>query len=107
MSSHKLAGYASHYDQSVRLCILKALNEQVDGRLNDHVLSETLRDFAFTKGRSYTLNQLQYLADEVGAVNLTHIGSVVVAEITEDGVDHVERRRVLSGVAKPSAAQRR
>jgi hypothetical protein len=33
---------------------------------------------------------------------VTEIGTIMVAAITRSGVDHVERRTIIEGVARPS-----
>lgn len=98
-------GYANHYDESARLTILRALSDQHDFRLNDSILLSVLRDFGFSKGRDYLRTQLRFLSDEVGAIRLSEMAAVMIAEVTEAGLDHVERRRILSGVQRPGPAK--
>ena len=98
-------GYANHYDESARLTVLRALSEQNDFQLNDSVLMHVLRDFGFAKGRDYLRTQLRFLADEAGAINLLEKHGMMIAALTEAGLDHVERRRVLSGVHRPGPAK--
>jgi hypothetical protein len=98
-------GYANHYDESARLTILRALADQHDFTLNDSVLASVLRDFGFAKGRDYLRTQLRFLADEAGAILLRETFGSMVAEVTEAGLDHVERRRILSGVKRPGPAR--
>lgn len=95
-------GYGEHYDANARLVVLKALAEQTDYRLNDAMLATALQAFAINKGRAYLKNQLKWLEAEAGAVTVTKMGTAVIAELTETGLDHVERRQVLEGVARPS-----
>ena len=95
-------GYSDRYNETVRLTILKALEEQPDYRLNDTILSTVLQAFAINRSRDYLRNQLSWLETEVQAVKLTKAGTVVIAELTEQGLDHIERRVVLAGVRKPS-----
>lgn len=98
-------GYVDHYDANARLVILKALAEQTDYRLNDAMLAAALQAFAINKGRSYLKNQLKWLEAEAGAVTVSRMGTAVIAELTETGLDHVERRQVLEGVLRPSAVR--
>lgn len=90
------------YDEAARLTILKALAEEQDYKLNDTILLSVLEQFAFSRGRDYLRNQLQWLESQVGAVKLHKVGTAVVAEITQAGLDHVERRQILAGVKKSS-----
>jgi hypothetical protein len=84
-----------------RLCILKELARQTDGRLNDATLQHVLDAFGMKRSRDWVRTQLRAL-DELGAVNLTEIGSVMVAAMTKLGRDHVERRQIIEGVSRPS-----
>lgn len=95
-------GYHDHYNETVRLTILKALAAEPDFRLNETMLQTVLEGFAFKRGRSYLRTQLRWLEAEAGAIKAREIGSVMVAELTETGLDHVERRQVLDGIRKPS-----
>ncbi len=87
--------------EHARLVILKALEQQPDGRLNSELLRETLEAFAITKTRDWIHEELRWLAD-IGAVTTTDIGSVRVAALTAKGADHVRRVLVIEGVKKPS-----
>lgn len=99
------AGYHDEYNATVRLTILKALADEADSRLNETLLMSVLQAFAINRSRDYLLNQLRFLETEVQAVKLTEAGSVVIAELLEAGLNHVERRIVLTGVKKPSLAR--
>ena len=70
-------------ERESRLVALKMLAEQPDRRLNSSLMREALA--------------------EIGAVTLTEAGSVLIATLTERGLDHVERRIILDGVKRPSA----
>lgn len=95
-------GYKEHYNENARLIILKALADETDYRLNDSILATALQAFAINKGRSYLRNQLKWLEEEAGAITTTKFGTAIIAELTETGLDHVERRQVLEGVSRPS-----
>lgn len=93
-----------HLAQDARLVILKELSSQADGRLNDKMLTAVLDAFAYRRSREWVRTQMNKLA-ELNAVRLTPVGSTsVVAEITRAGLDHVERRSAIEGVARPSPA---
>jgi hypothetical protein len=93
------------YDDRVagdgRLIILRELALQVDGRSNEAVLMRVLDTFGVTRSREWVRTQLRKL-EELEAVRLTEAGSVLVASLRKAGRDHVERRGVLDGVARPS-----
>jgi len=87
--------------EDARLILLKALNEQPDGRLNSDLLRETLATFGISKSRDWVHDELRHLA-ELGAVKVHEIGSVRVAAIMAKGADHVARRIVIEGIKRPS-----
>jgi hypothetical protein len=85
----------------VRLIILRELVAQPDYRLNETLLLRVLETFGHRRSRDYLRDQLRWL-DEMGAVTLTEAGTVLIAELTRRGRDHVERRTVIEGIARPS-----
>jgi repressor of nif and glnA expression len=93
--------YAEFAAEDARLVILKELAAMGDGRLNENILVRVLDAFGYRRSREWVRTQLRKLED-VGAVVLVEAGSVLVASITRSGLDHVERRSVLEGVARPS-----
>ncbi|MGR3484053.1 MAG: VpaChn25_0724 family phage protein [Paracoccaceae bacterium] len=95
-------GYHDHFDAAARLVILKALANEQGYSLNDTMVMGQLHTFAINRGRDYVRTQLAFLAGEAGAVILRTAGTAIIATLTEAGLDHVQHRRVLSGVAKPS-----
>lgn len=93
--------YAEHLEADARLVILRELAGQLDGRLNESILTTVLDAFGYHRSRDWTRTQLRKL-DDVGAVKITEAGTVMIASITRAGLDHVERRAILEGVARPS-----
>lgn len=93
--------YAQFADANVRLIVLKALAGEVNVSLNDAMLLATLETFGHNRTKEYLRNQLAWLAREVGAVTLREAGSATIATLTQAGLDHIERRRVLEGVQRP------
>ncbi|QGM46723.1 hypothetical protein [Methylocystis heyeri] len=91
--------------EHARLIILRDLAEQPDGRWNSEALREDLEErWAITKTREWVHDELRWLA-EMGAATVNEIGSVLIAKLTQKGLDHVERRRVITGVKRPSPAE--
>lgn len=93
--------YAEHTAHDCRLIILKALAKENDGRLNETILTRVLENFGHLKTRDYVRIQIRKL-EEFGAVKVTEVGSVLVADLLRPGLDHVERRAFLEGVGRPS-----
>ncbi|SFZ85988.1 hypothetical protein SAMN02983003_3160 [Devosia enhydra] len=97
-----MTSYAEFVDHDVRLIILKALADETNRSLNDSLLQAVLETFGHSKTRDYVRNQITWLEAEVGAVKTRPAGSTIIATLTQDGLDHVEHRRVLQGVKRPS-----
>ncbi|PWV97722.1 hypothetical protein DFR52_106247 [Hoeflea marina] len=98
-------GFSDHYDAEARLVILKALAGEIDYRLSDSMLVTMLEAFAIKRGREYVRNQLRWLHNSAGAIRVTEAGTALIAELTEAGLDHVEFRRILDGVKRPSPSR--
>lgn len=91
--------------EDARLVILRDLARQADGRLNETLVAKRLDAFGYNRSRQWP-PQLNKLA-ELGAVRLASIhrpelDPLSVATITRTGLDHVERRHAIEGVARPS-----
>jgi len=95
--------FGDHLEQDARLTILKELALQGDGRLNEALIERVLDVFGHRRSRDWIRTQLRKMA-ELGAIEVTEAGSVLVAAITRAGLDHVERRSVIEGIAHPSPA---
>ena len=94
--------FADKLREEARLIILRAIDEQPDGRLNSSLLRDELDErWGINKGREWVHDELRWLAD-MGAVRTIIVGSVVIASITQKGRDHVERRAIITGVKRPS-----
>ena len=87
--------------RDARLVILRGLNDQIDGRMNETLLTALLTTFGHNRSRDWVRTQLNKLK-ELGAVTIVEAGSVLIASITRAGIDHVERRSIIEGVARPS-----
>lgn len=98
-------GYAQAVDEDVRLILLKELAAMPDGRSNENILAEAVYACGHNKSRDYLRTQLNKLA-ELGATRNTSIGSIIVAQITEAGVDHCLRRSKIEGIRQPSLGAR-
>lgn len=87
--------------QEARLIILRALEDQPDGRLNSELLRVTLETYGIAKSRDWVHDELNFLS-EMGAVSVVTAGTVRVPQLTAKGSDHVARRLVIEGVKRPS-----
>lgn len=89
--------------EEARLIILKALAEQPDAILNSELLRRNLECFGISRPRPWVHGELDYLA-EMGAVTLSEAGTVRIAQLTDKGLRHVERKLTIEGVKRPSLA---
>jgi repressor of nif and glnA expression len=96
-----MSDFETYLTEDARLVILRELDKQTDGRLNEALLAKTLDAFGHNRSREWVRTQLRKLG-ELGAVKLTEVGTFMVAAITRSGIDHVERRSIIEGVARPS-----
>lgn len=93
--------FDEHLTQDARLIILKELHRQTDGRLNETLLVTVLDTFGHRRSREWVRTQLRKLA-ELGAITVVEAGSVMIASITRAGIDHIDRRAIIDGVARSS-----
>jgi len=96
-----MTSFADVIAHDARLCILKELAQQTGGRLNESTLQRVLDAFGIARTRDWVRTQLRAL-DDLGAVNITEMGTVMIATLTKSGRDHVERRAVIEGISRPS-----
>lgn len=93
------------FDQQIReearLIILKALVAEIGHRLNSNLLVASLDSFGITRNRDWVHSELRWL-ENVGAVELKEANSVLIADLTQRGMDHVLRTAVIDGVKRPS-----
>jgi hypothetical protein len=87
--------------EDARLVILKALAQEQNNTLNEAILTKVLETFGHTRSREWVRTQILKL-QELGAVKTMEAGTVVIASLTQAGLDHVERRSIISGIARPS-----
>lgn len=87
--------------EEARLVLLRALDEQPDGRLNSELLRQTLELYGITKSREWVHDEMNWLAG-MGAITVITAGTVRVGSLCSKGADHVARRLVIEGVKRPS-----
>jgi hypothetical protein len=87
--------------QEARLRILQELARQVDGRLNETALGRVLDTYGIRRPSEWVRTQLRAL-EQLDAIAITEVGTVMVAALRRLGRDHVERRVVIDGVDRPA-----
>ncbi len=93
-------GYGQAIAEDMRLIILKELAAMPDGRCNESILAEAVYACGHNPSRDVLRTQINKLG-ELGAAKVTAIGSILVAQITEAGVDHCLRRTKIEGIRQP------
>ena len=88
-------------NQNARLVVLKALNKQVGGHLNDSLISGELEIQSHKWSRDQVRDLLRWL-ESMGAVKITEAGTSLIAAIALRGIEHLERRAVIEGIQRPS-----
>lgn len=92
--------YDAKVNEDGRLIILKELVRQVDGRMNEVSLMRVLDAFAIRRSREWVRTQLLKLA-ELGAIETSEAGTVMIAHVTKLGRNHVAEREVVVGITRP------
>ena len=93
--------YDDRVAEDARLVILRELAKQIDGRCNEVLLTRVLDTFGIRRSREYVRTQLRAM-DELGAIRVDEVGTVMVGSIRKAGRNHVERRGIIEGIARPS-----
>lgn len=96
-----MSGFEEFDAEQARLCMLKELGRQIDRRSNEAVLERVLDSFGYKRSREWIRTQLLKMK-EVGAIRITEVGSLMIAELTRAGLDHLDCRSVIEGIARPS-----
>ncbi len=96
-----MTDFANHIDEDCRLVILRALEDQHDGRLNESLLEQALENLGHRVTRERVRRYMQDL-EEAGAIAIQKFADVFIGEINKRGQDHLERALKIEGVAVPS-----
>ncbi|GAM04823.1 MAG: hypothetical protein VYD90_13115 [Pseudomonadota bacterium] len=96
-----MSGLAGVIAEDARLQILRELERQADGRLNDLLIRRTLDIYGIRRDRDWIKTQLRKL-EQLGAIELSPAGELLVAKLTREGRDHLEERSVIAGISRPA-----
>ena len=86
--------------RDLRLIILRALADEANYSHNDSILTTIAQSFGVDRGRDFVRNEIRWL-ENIGAVSVREMGSVLIVTATQRGVDHAQRRIVIEGVKRP------
>lgn len=87
--------------EHARLIILRWLVKEPGETSNSAALQDELETFGIRQNRAWVHNEIRWLAN-MGAVRATEASTVLIVELLQPGLDHVERRTYLPEVRRPS-----
>ena len=96
-----MSNFAETHDEHVRLAILRLLDDANDYSSNDSVLHSALQGFGLSCTRQQVRGHLEWL-EEQRTVTLLRPSTLIVATITESGIDIAKGRSRRSGIARRS-----
>jgi len=92
--------YEEDRAEVARLTILKKLAGENSYSLNETLLVAVLDAFGISQTREWLREQLKVMA-ALDVITTQLAGTVMIATITQRGLDHVERRVVIEGIRRP------
>lgn len=94
--------YTDHFNEHVRITVLRLLESQPDYRLNNSLLCDGCASMGLAVTRDGMRTQLSWLKEQglVTVVDMTP--SLAVARLTERGLDVATGRARVPGVKPPS-----
>jgi len=88
--------------EHARLIILRSLVEEPSSTSNSATIQDLLQVYGINRDRDWVHQEIAHLAG-LGAVTVMPAGERVrIVQLTQRGLDHVERRITLEGVRRPS-----
>ena len=94
--------YAQYLAEDRRLVILRILSEMPAYRANSSVIYSLLSSWGHEPSRDQVKTDLRWL-EEQGLLKVEEIESVLLATLTERGMDVAKGRAVQPGVKRPGA----
>ncbi len=92
--------YRKHVAEDCRRIILEALAREPSSTLNEAMLSRELEAHGHRKPIDYVREQIEWLG-KVKAVQVNEVAGLLIPQLLMKGLEHVERRALIAGVAKP------
>jgi hypothetical protein len=93
--------YAEHFAKHVRIAILRVLEAAPAFRANSSILHSALDELGLTATRDQVKVELAWLAEQ-NLLTTTEAANLVVATLTDRGLDVAAGRAVVPGVQRPS-----
>lgn len=94
--------FAERLLEDRRLVLLRILADLPAYKANSSVLTVALDSFGHTVSRDYVRGQIAWL-EEQGLVTSDDMGPVLLATLTERGLDAARGAVIVPGVARPGA----
>ena len=96
-----MTDYQERVAKEAWLIILKELAIENSYSMNETLIMELLETFGINRDRTWVRKQLKAL-EALDAVTTRQAGTVMIAEITRKGLDHVRRKITIEGIPRPS-----
>jgi hypothetical protein len=87
--------------EHARLIILRALQASPGEASNSAALQDELETYGIRQNRAWVHAEIRWLAN-MGAVSISEASTVLIVELRQIGLDHLERRAYLPEVRRPS-----
>ncbi len=98
-----MASYNEHWHGHLRLTLLRLLSEQQGYKANSSILTDAAdRVAGFAATRDQIKTELSWLAEQGLVTNSNAIEGLIVAKITERGIDVAKGLASVPGVQKPA-----
>jgi DNA-binding transcriptional regulator PaaX len=91
---------AKAWRESLRLALLRLLNETQGSCANDSVLATCLRSLGFSASRDQVRTELSWLADQ-GLVRVQALDALIVASLSDRGAEVAAGFASIPGVQRP------
>lgn len=95
-----MTDYRVYVAEDCRRLILEALAREPSATLNETLISCELEAHWHRKPQSYVRDQIDWLSKR-GAIAAREVSGIVIAQLLNKGLEHVERRELIPGVGKP------
>jgi hypothetical protein len=96
-----MTDYRKFINEDCRRLILEALSKEPSSSLNEGMLSRVLEAHGHRKPIDYVREQIEWLGERE-AVHVTEVAGLLIPKLLTKGLEHVERRALIPGVAKPA-----
>lgn len=93
--------YEETLQQHLRLTILRLLADDQSYTMNDSIITDLTPEYGFTPSRDRVRTELSWLKQQ-GLVRYDDDAGIIIAELTERGLDAARGRVTVPGIKRPS-----